>query len=73
MKVNQMFIVCNDFVSAKHNIYHLKCDLVLICFRIKFEHFVHDVFLVMHNHLTFITFHVFNENKKFTQIYVAKI
>jgi hypothetical protein len=47
MKVNQMFIVCNDFVSAKHDIYHLKCDLILICllmcFKIKFEHFIHNV------------------------------
>lgn len=64
MKVNQNFIVCNHFVNVKDNTYHLKCDLVLICllmcFKIKFEHFIHDVFLVMHNHLTFITLHAFN-------------
>lgn len=26
---NQMFIICNGFVSVKYGFYHLKCDLVL--------------------------------------------
>ncbi len=29
MKTNQVFVVCNDFVHAKHGFHYLKLDLVL--------------------------------------------
>jgi len=37
VETNQMFIICNDFVIAKHDLHNLKYDLiqkcVLICFK----------------------------------------
>jgi len=39
----------------------ISIDMFVDVFKIKFEHFIHDVFLVMHNHLSsFITLHAFN-------------
>jgi hypothetical protein len=51
-----MFVFCNYFVGVKHSSHHhLKHDLILKClliiFKNKFEHFKHDVSLIMNNHL----------------------
>jgi hypothetical protein len=29
MEKNQMVIVCNNFVSVKHGLHHLNCNLIL--------------------------------------------
>jgi hypothetical protein len=49
----QMSTIYNDFINVKHGlVHHLKYDLVLSCLliyvsKVKFEHFMHDVFLIM--------------------------
>lgn len=58
METSQMFIVCKDFVGVRHVLHQLKCDLVLecllMCFKTKFEHFMHDVYIFNHaHHFTF--------------------
>jgi len=50
-----MFVVCTYFVGIKHpSHHHLKHDIILKyllnIFKNKFEHFSHDVFLIMNNH-----------------------
>jgi hypothetical protein len=62
-----MFVVCNYFVGVKHSSnHHLKRDIILKNllnnFRNKFEHFRHDVFLIMNNHLvsSLLSLHIFN-------------
>jgi hypothetical protein len=55
MEKNQMFVVCTYFVGIKHpSHHHLKHDIILKyllnIFKNKFEHFSHDVFLIMNNH-----------------------
>jgi len=64
-KLTKCFFVCNDFVNAKHGFHHFKCAKKIYCiFRIRFEHFMHDIFLIMHNHLIIFlsTTHTFNKN-----------
>jgi len=31
LKTNQMFVVCYDFVGVKHDLHHLKSDMILKC------------------------------------------
>lgn len=63
----QMSTIYDDFTNAKHGlVHHLKYDLALKClliydFKVKFEHFMHVVSLIMHNHFPFfITLHTLN-------------
>jgi hypothetical protein len=65
MEINLVFFVCNDFMDAKHGFHHFKCVKKNYCiFRIRFEHFMHDIFSVMHNNLIIFlsNIHTFNKN-----------
>jgi hypothetical protein len=75
MQTYQMFIICNDLVGAKNGFHCLECDLVLKYLlmwnflKIIIEDFLHDIFLITHNHLlSFIILHIFNQNKYMVKI-----
>jgi hypothetical protein len=52
VETNLVFFICNNFMNVKHGFENFKCAKNFYCILvIKFEHFNHDIFLVMHNHL----------------------
>jgi hypothetical protein len=75
METNKMFIVSNNFVNVKH-MYEMwfGIDICWYVSKTKFNHFMHDVYLITHNHLIFfIIHHTFNQNSNFKIYMVPKL